>query len=345
MEGGQSFSKLDLAHAYQQIQLEEETKKLLTINTHKGLYCYHRLPFGVSAAPSIFQRTMENILQGISQVCVYIDDILVTGDSEENHLKTLEEVLKRLEAAGVRLKEEKCAFLLPEVEYLGHKISRKGLQPTQEKVRAIIDAPPPKDISQLKSFLGMLNYYGKFLPNISTKLASLYSLLHKDARWKWGAEQKKAFKNAKELLTSSKVLAHYDPSKELYLSCDASPYGVGAVLSHKMETGEQPIAFASRSLSPAEKKYAQLDKEGLAIIFGVKRFHQYLAGRKFVILSDHQPLQHLFNEKKSISPMASARIQRWALILAAYDYHIRYKPGKEHANADLLSRLPLPDLP
>ena len=344
LEGGQTFTKLDLAHAYQQIELDEDSKDLVTINTHKGLYHYHRLPFGISAAPSIFQRTMENLLQGIPGVSVYIDDILVTGKTEEEHLKNLGDVLQRLEAAGMRIKLSKCAFMLPKVEYLGHCITKKGLETNQEKVRAIVNAPRPQNTTQLKSFLGMLNYYGKFMPNLSTKLAPLNSLLRKGVKWHWGRDQRKSFADTKAMLTSSAVLAHYNPDKAIYLSCDASPYGVGAVLSHKLEdNSEQPIAFASRSLSPAERKYAQLDKEGLAIIFGVKRFHQYLAGRKFTIVSDHQPLRHLFDETKAIPPMASARIQRWALTLSAYDYQIQYKPGKEHANADLLSRLPLPE--
>ena len=188
-----------------------------------------------------------------------------------------------------------------------------------------------------------MNYYGKFLHQLSSLLAPLYKLLQKKSRWHWGQEQQEAFAKVKELLVSSQLLVHYDPSKEVILSCDASPYGVGAVLSHIMEDGsEKPIAYASRSLAPAEKKYAQLEK-GLAIVFGVRKFHQYLYGRQFSIYSDHRPLEHLFSETRSVPTMASARIQRWALTLSAYDYRIIYKPGKEHANADLLSRLPLPD--
>ena len=181
---------------------------------------------------------------------------------------------------------------------------------------------------------------------MSSTLAPLYRLLEKQAKWIWSAAQDLAFQAAKKQLTSPCLLVHYDPQKELLLSCDASPYGIGAVLSHRLEDGsEKPVAFASRSLSPAEKKYAQLDKEGLAIVFGVKKFHGYLLGRKFVIHSDHKPLQYLFSETRPVPPLASARIQRWALTLSAYDYTISYKPGERHANADLLSRLPLPETP
>ena len=201
-------------------------------------------------------------------------------------------------------------------------------------------------MSQLKSFLGLINYYSKFLPRLSHVLAPLYKLLQKTQKWTWGTAQAKAFQQAKEALTSSRVLAHYNPDLPVILDCDASPYGVGAVLSHQLEEGViKPIAFASRSLSPAEKKYSQLDKEGLAIVFGVKKFHQYLAGRTFSIYSDHKPLQHIFAEDRPIPAMTSARIQRWALTLSAYNYTITYKPGSQHGNADLLSRLPLPGAP
>ena len=346
LAGGTCFSKLDLAHAYHQIPLDEASKKYATINTHKGLYRYNRLPFGISSAPSIFQRTIENILQDTAGVAVYIDDILITGKDDAEHLQNLDKVLSKLEEAGVRLKKDKCFFQLPSVEYLGHKVSAAGLQPTDAKVKAIKEAPAPMNVSQLKSFLGLVNYYGKFLPNLSSVLSPLYRLLQSSTKWSWGAEQATAFQKVKSMLTSDSILVHFDPDKELLLSCDASPYGVGAVLSHKLEDGqEKAIAFASRSLAPAEKNYSQLEKEGLAVIFGVKRFHQYLFGRNFTIYSDHKPLHHLFRETNAIPAMASARIQRWVLTLGAYNYSIMYKAGKLNANADLLSRLPLPETP
>ena len=175
--GGTVFSTLDLAQAYQQVMLDDDSKEMVTITTHKGLYRVNRLPFGVASAPSMFQRIMESILQGMPGVMVYIDDILVSGKSVEEHLQNLHAVLTKLEEAGLRLKREKCSFLMPSVEYLGYKITEKGLQPTAEKVEAVQSAPAPQDISQLKSFIGLVNYYGKFLPDLSTVLSPLYRLL------------------------------------------------------------------------------------------------------------------------------------------------------------------------
>ncbi len=175
------------------------------------------------------------------------------------------------------------------MEFLGYHISGKGIQPAVEKVEAIHRDPEPSDVTKLESFVGAVNHYGKFLPDLSRVLAPLYELLQKDVKWSWGAAQKKAFEEVKALLTSDSVLVHYDPDVELVLACDASPYGVGAVLSHRFPDGEQkPITFASRSLGVAEKKYSQLEKEGLAIVFGVKKFHQYLC------------VQHIFHYYKII---------------------------------------------
>ena len=177
---GQKFTKLDLKDAYAQVPLSDDAKKYTTINTTKGLFQYARLPFGVAAAPAIFQRTMRTVLQGIPNTCVYLDDILITGESDEQHLETLDKVLSRLEHAGACLKKEKCHFMLPSVEYLGHRISKDGLQPMDRKIRALRDAPVPRNVSQLKSFLGMLNYYNKFLPKQSHNLAPLHKLLQKN---------------------------------------------------------------------------------------------------------------------------------------------------------------------
>ena len=187
LSGGKLFTKLDLVHAYQQIPLTNDSKHYTTINTHKGLFRYNRLPFGSASTPAIFQRTMDSVLQDLPYVCVYLNDILITGPTDEAHTKTLDEVLRRLNDAGVRLKREKCFFMLPSVEYLGHTISASGLQPTDGKIKALKDAPVPHNVSQFKFFLGFLNYYSKFIPKLSTLLAPLHRLLQKKSTWTWGS--------------------------------------------------------------------------------------------------------------------------------------------------------------
>ena len=343
LAGGKQFSKLDMSQAYQQLVLDESSRQYVVINTHKGLFRYSRLPFGVSSAPGIFQRVMENLLQDIPGVVVYIDDVLITGHDESTHMAALEEVLKRMEQAGLCLSKSKCWFMAPSVEYLGYKIDADGLHPLPEKVRAIEKAPKPKSTTELKAYLGLLTYYGRFLPNLSTVLSPLYSLSRQDVCWRWTSKQQSAFTKSKQLLTSAK---DYDPKLDLVVAGDASAYGIGAVLSHKMSNGEErPVAFASRTLSPAERNYSQVEKEALACVFAVKKFHLYIFGRQFTILTYHKPLLTLFGENKPISPQASARVQRWALTLAMYNYQIAFKPTAVHSNADVLSRLPLPEAP
>ena len=294
LAGGKTFSKLDLSHAYLQIALDEMSQQYVTINTHKGLFRYTRLPFGIASAPFIFQRVMETLLQGIPRVSVYLDDILVTGASEQEHLANLAQVVQRLEAAGMQLKRSKCAFLLPSLSYLGHVISAEGLHTAQVKFKAIVDAPDPKNLTELRSFLGLVNYYGKFLPNLATILSPLYKLLQQTSNWRWGPREKRAFRRVKKLLLSNRVLTHFSEELPLLLECAASPYGLGAVLSHEFPDGtERPVGFASRTLTQAERNYLHLDKEALAIIFGVKKYHHYLYGRRFVIKTDHKPLTHL----------------------------------------------------
>ena len=191
LHGGKNFTKLDMSQAYQQILLDEDSKQLLVVNTHRGLFRYNRLPFGISSAPGIFQRTMETLLQDIPHVVVYIDDILITGPTEEAHLNTLDKVLDRLETAGLRLKKSKCILMAPSVEYLGHRIDKHGLHPTEEKIRAVQEAPEPQNVTELKSFLGLISYYGKFLPNLSTTLAPLYNLLRSSTKWRWTVQRSK----------------------------------------------------------------------------------------------------------------------------------------------------------
>ena len=310
LSNGKYFSKIDLRQAYQQLEVDEESQQYLVVNTHKGLFKYRRLPYGVASSPGIFQRVMESLLQGIDGVEVYIDDILISGSTEEEHLKALEEVLRRLEKAGLRVKLKKCMFMRPSVEYLGHKIDANGLHPLQDKVHAIKEAPTPQSVQELRSYLGLLTYYNKFLPNLSTTLHPLHKLLQKNVPWRWRAEQEKAFAKSKELLTSTKFLAHFDSTQKLTLACDASSYGVGAVLAHKMPDGsKRPIGYASRTLTKSERNYSQLEKEGLSCIFGIKKFHDYVFGHAFELVTDHKPLLGLLKEDRATTlPGSSAGI-------------------------------------
>ena len=228
---GKYFTKLDLSHAYQQIPLDEESKRYVVVNTQKGLFRYTRLPFGVASAPAIFQRVIDNLLQGIEGVVTYLDDILIAGSSEEQHLQMLDEVLGRLEKAGLRVKPKKCEFMRTSVTYLGHRVDESGLHPLTLKMQAIRDAPTPESVPKLQSYLGMLSYYGKFMPNLSSTLSPLYHLLKKDIPWEWGPEQERAFQESKNRLTAETFIAHFDPELPLTLACDASGYGLGAVLA------------------------------------------------------------------------------------------------------------------
>ena len=205
----------------------------------------------------------------------------MTGRTDKQHLRTLEIVLERLHRYGLRLKRGKCSFMQPSVQYLGYVIDKEGLHTTTEKEQAILNSPIPKDVQQLRSFLGLVNY-GKFIPNLSTIVQPLNQLLCKNVPWKWTGKYQATFETLKEKLASSEVLVHYDPDLPLKLDCDASAYGIGAVLSHTFPNGEEkPIAYASRTLSKAERGYSQLEKEALSLIYGVKKYHQYLYGRRF----------------------------------------------------------------
>ena len=344
LSGGQIFSTLDLAQAYNQLVVHEDSRDVLTVNTPKGLLRYSRLPFGINSAVSLFQREIEHVLRGIPGVVAYLDDILVSSRTTEEHLQTLDVVLARLREAGLKVRPAKCRFLVSSVEYLGHIIDRNGIRPTPAKVRAIQSVPEPQNVRQLKAFLGLLTYYSRYIPDRSQQLAPLHALLQKSVPWHWGASQAASFRWAREVLTSDSVLGHFDISKRQVLVCDASSVGVGAVLAQREPDGtERPLGFVSRSLSASERKYSQIEREALAITFGVSKFHSYLLGNVFTLITDHKPLVMLFGEHADLPEMASARIRRWALKLAAYQYEIRYRRTEEMGNADALSRCPLPD--
>ncbi|UYV74954.1 K02A2.6-like, partial [Cordylochernes scorpioides] len=325
-----------------QVRLSEEAKRVVNINTTKGLFAFKRLPYGVAVAPNKFQREMDNLFADMSGVACYIDDILVAGKDHRNDEQKLELVFKRLEEKGLRLNKDKCKFAVNAVEYLGFKIDKKGLPPISSKIEAVVEAPEPTNVSQLRSFIGLLMYYSRFIRNIADILAPFYHLLKKNSKWNWTSEHRILFAKCKALLTNESVLAHYDATRELVLACDASSYGLGVVLSHRNDRKEEtPIAFASRTLTEAERRYSQLEKEALSIIFGCEKFRQYLLGREFVLITDNRPLMHIFSPQKPIPICAASRIKRWSLKLSAFKYTVEFLKTDDNGHADALSRLPL----
>ncbi|GFR10294.1 uncharacterized protein K02A2.6 [Trichonephila clavata] len=227
-----------------------------------------------------------------------------------------------------------------EINFLGHRIDSKGLHKTNEKISAVVNAPVPKNVHEVKSFLGLVNFYGKFCENLATIANPLNNLTKKNVRFLWSKDCQVAFEQIKKEICSSKDLMHYDPSLPLTLASDASPVGIGCILSHVYPDGsERPIAFASRTLSGSEKKYSQIDKEAISIVRAVKKFYLYLKGRSFTLITDHKPLVAIFGSK-SLPVLAATRLLHYALILQSFEFDIIFRKTIEHGNADFLSRLP-----
>ena len=340
--GSEYFSKIDLSDAYLQMEVDKDSRKFMVIATHMGYYRYKRLPFGVSFAPAIFQKTMDKILAGIPHTAVYIDDIIVAGKTKAEHLQLLREVLQKLNQANIRLKRAKCTFLQSEVTYLGYRIDKHGIHPTQERIEAVRNMPAPTNAKELRSVLGAVNFYSRFIPNLHPMCAPLYTLTKDSVKWHWSKASDDIFQKLKQAVTSEDTLVHYREELPLIMVTDASNQGVGAVLLHRLQDGtEKPVAYASRTFNDREKQYSVIDKEALAIIFGVTKFYQYIFGRKFSLRTDHKPLERILGEKREIPKMAANKLQRWAVTLSAFNYDLQYVQGKDNVVADSLSRLPI----
>ncbi|KAJ0172353.1 hypothetical protein K1T71_012326 [Dendrolimus kikuchii] len=338
LNGGEHFTKIDFSQAYAQFELDD-SNKYTVINTHKGLFRYNRLVYGLASSPAIFQRHLEQIFADLPNVGIFLDDVIITGPTTKAHIDTLHKVFSRLQQYGLKVKRDKCSFFAKQVVYLGHVISKRGVHTCPDKVEAILKTPEPKNVSELRAFLGLINYYNRFMQNSSTVLAPLYNLLKSKIKYRWSIECKNAFTKIKERLASSEVLVHYSPDLPLIVTTDASAVGVGAVLAHHTPDGERPVAYASRALTPAERAYSQIDREALAIVYAVRKYHQYLYGREFILRTDHKPLTYIFGNKVGIPVMAASRLQRWAILLSGYNYKIEYVTSKGNC-ADALSRLP-----
>jgi len=241
------------------------------LNTDKGLYKVNRLAFGFASSPSIWQQKMDQILQDIPFCHCILDDIVITGRNDAEHLEVLDKVFGALHANGLRLNIDKCSFLRDHLEYCGHVLTKDGIQQSPAKIEAIVKAPVPRNVSQLRSLLGLITYYHNHLPPISDVLHPLNELLKQNKKWCWDEACDQAFAKVKQLIAAETCLTHFDPKAPIVLAADVSPYGLGVVLSHRTASGERPICFASRSLTKAEQNYSQLDREGLSIVWGVKK--------------------------------------------------------------------------
>ena len=341
--GGFGYTKIDLADAHNQIQLAPESQRRLALSTHRGVLLQQRLPFGIKSAPGYFQEIMENLTSDLPGVAIFQGDMLVSGQDANDHLSNLKHLLTRLNDKGLRCRRDKCQFAQPSVEYLGHTLSAKGIS-KGSKAEAVLKTPPPTAVSSLKSFLASVQFYGKFIPNLASMAEPLYHLTKKATPWKWEDEEQAAFDQLKNVLSSDQVLVHFDPNKTLVLACDASSIGIGAVLVHRyLDGSEHPIANMSKTLTAAERNYSQIHTEALSIIYGLKKFYQYLYRRPFILVTDHKPLTALFGPKKGTTLLAANRLARWALWLNQFDYTIEYRKTVDHGNADALSCLPSGD--
>lgn len=254
LNNGEKFTKIDLSDAYLQLELDEGSKQLVVINTPLGLFKYNRMPFGIANAPAIFQRTIDQVLAGVPNCVAYLDDILVTGKDEVEHLKTLDLVLSKLADFGLRCNMDKCVFYKDEVLYLGYVINRFGKQPDPQRVEAIRKLPVPRDIKQIEAFIGKINYYNKFIRNFSNLCAPLNRLRQKDVKWNWDKSCQRAFDTLKEQLSEATMLVHFDMKLPIILATDASSYGIGAVIMHRYADGTENRSRTRPRHSPPQRR-------------------------------------------------------------------------------------------
>jgi hypothetical protein len=329
------FSTLDLTAGYYQIPIHPESQPKTAFNVHSGHYEYTRMPFGLRNAPSSFQRLMDGVLRGLkpSKCLVYLDDVVVFGATMEEHTERLRDVFIRLKQAKLSLKLEKCNFALEEVKYLGHIIGREGIKPDPDNLRGVESFPIPNNVKEVQSFLGLANYYRRFVDDYAAISRPLTRLMKKGVAFSWTPECEEAMAALKKALTTSPVLAYPNFGEPFTISTDASNFAIGAVLSQEIGGVERPIAYASRQLNTPEVNYSTTEKELLAVVWAIGYFRCYVYGRKFKIITDHAALKWLFGLKDP-----SGRLMRWTLKLSEYDYTVDYKPGKLHQNADALSR-------
>lgn len=338
LKGAILFSKVDLKKAYHQIELHENSREITTFSTPFGLYRWKRLSMGLKCAPEMFQKILENLLRQCKGIFIYLDDILVFGCSQEEHDQNLHSLLQRIEELGLTLSPEKCVYRQSEIQFLGHRLGAGQIKPALDKVRAIREFRHPTSAAELRSFLGLVTYVGKFIPNLSTLLDPLQKTA-RQAIFSWSDKDQAVFEEVTKLLSDETSLSYFNPDLRTIVMADASPVGLGAVLLQEKDSRVHTICFVNRSLSAVERRYSQTEKEALALIFAVERLKYYLLGRQFDLVTDHKPLEVIFGERSK----PCARIERWLLRIQGYKFKVIYRSGKNNI-ADPLSRL-LPDNP
>ena len=340
MGGAKFFSTMDLTSGYYQLGVKEADRHKTAFTTPFGLYEFNRCPQGISNAVPTFQRTMELLLRGLLGVCVlvYLDDIIVYSQTFDQHVKELKSVLARVREAGMTLKLRKCRFGWDSVEYLGHMITDQGIRVCEDKVLAVRAFPVPTGVTKVRSFLGIANFYRRFIRGFSLVARPLYDLTKKAVPFHWGRPEQDAFDGLKDALTTAPVLVHPDFAKPFELHVDASDYGGGAALVQRDEKNcERPVAYWSLIFNSAQRNYSTIEREALAMIKALEYFRPYLFGRPVTVLTDHSPLQWLMKTNPS------GRLARWALTLYEYDLNIVYRKGTDNTDADGLSRAHAPE--
>ena len=333
--GSRLFSTLDLTSGYWQVELEESAKEKAAFVTRSGLWEWEVLPFGLTSAPSTFERLMETVLRGLhwKTLLIYLDDIIVFSKDVETHIERLGEVFTRLRQAGLKLKPSKCTLFAKRVQYLGHVVSDQGVETDETKVQCVRDWPIPHHRKDVRAFLGTCGYYRRFIPNYSEVSRPLSQLSSKQVPFKWDPEAQNAFDRLKECLTQAPILAYPDHSLPFILDTDASQVGTGAVLSQIQQGQERPIAYYSKMYSKEEANYCVTRQELLAIVKALKHFRPHLFGREFMVRTDHASLPWLLR-----MPNPNGQLARWLEILSEYTFQISHRKGLKHNNADGLSR-------
>ena len=334
MNGAEMFSKLDLKWGFHQCELAEESRDITTFRTHAGIFRYKRLMFGISSAPEKYQQVIHEVIAGCKGAANMADDIIVYGVDKKEHDENLYAVLERIQKSGLTLNPQKCEFRLRSLTFYGHNLGADGISASEEKVAAIKEATEPKTAAEVRSFLGLVQYSAKFIPNYALVAEPLRKLTRKNVRFQWADEQKRSFAKLKELIAQRETLAYFHNDRKTRIVADAGPTGLGAVLLQCQDDQWRPIAYASRCLSDVEGRYSQTEKEALALVWACERFNLYVYGREFELETDHKPLEVIYGRTSK----PSARIERWVLRLQGYDYKVVYRPGNTNI-ADCLSRL------